>query len=220
MFLPQWKKSNTGDSTSSHGWGVGIMLIVSQLTPMNSAESTQLPDECRESPKEADTWWQRATLREFPIWWLIDWRKAPVREAETQKIQSFLMSLWRCPRRICTLEEGKNEWYMDAPSQGCTGGPPTQASRFLRILVHLFGSLLWRMGLVAQGMWNLSSSTYIVCIARQILSHEPPGKFPKIQIWPSEETKEVCSWSMDSEGHSSFIHSWHIYGVPLGQVLS
>ena len=44
MFSPQWKKSNTGDSMSSHGWGVGIILIVSQLTPINSAESIQLPE--------------------------------------------------------------------------------------------------------------------------------------------------------------------------------
>ena len=138
MFLPQWKKkSNTGDSTSSHGWGVGITLIASQLTPISSAESTQLPEEYREWPKEAGTWWQRATLREFPILWLIDWWKAPVREAETQKIQSFLMLLWRCPRWMCTLEESKNEWYMDGPSQGWTRGPPTQASRFLKIFVYL-----------------------------------------------------------------------------------
>ena len=99
---------------------------------------------------------------------------------------------------------------MDGPSQGWTGRPPTQASRFLKIFVYLFGSLLWRTGLVAQGIWNLSSSTCIVCIGRQILSHRNhQGSSQRSRYYILRKPKKcaVEAWTLRVTVHS-FIHSY------------
>lgn len=97
---------------------------------------------------------------------------------------------------------------MDGPSQGWAGGPPTQASRFLKIFVYLSGSLLWHTGLVAQGIWDLSSSTCIVCTGRRILSHwNHQGNSQRSRYYILRKPKKctVEAWTLRVTVHS-FIH--------------
>ena len=111
-----------------------------------------------------------------------------------------------------------SDTWMDPARDGLEGLPHKHPD-FKKIFVYLFGSLLWHTGLVAQGIWHLSSST---CTGRRILSHwNHQGNSQRSRYYILRKPKKcvVEAWTLRVTVHS-FIHSWQIYGVPLGQVLS
>ena len=97
-----------------------------------------------------------------------------------------------------------SDTWMDPARDGLEGLPHKHPD-FKKIFVYLFGSLLWHTGLVAQGIWHLSSST---CTGRRILSHwNHQGNSQRSRYYILRKPKKcvVEAWTLRVTVHS-FIH--------------